>query len=116
MVARAFAVMMILLIAGLASANPLLGHWETKDEASSLKFTDDRVTLNIGGDKRTSWYRVDSIDGDRISVSILEPGSQTRSTKVLFRVSGSELRMTNPQSGRVEKFIWAGAVPADQPN
>lgn len=116
MVARAFAVMMILLIAGLASANPLLGHWETEDEASSLRFTDDRVTLNVGGDKMTSWYRVDSIDGDRISVSILEPGSQTRSTKVLFRVSGSELRMTNPQSGRVETFDWVKAVPADQPN
>ncbi len=116
MVARAFAIIAILLIAGVASANPLLGHWESEDQVSSLKFTDSRVTLSVGGDGVTSWYRVDSISGDRVTVSILEPGSQTRSTKVLFRLSGSELLMTHPQSGRVEKFVWVGAVPADQPN
>lgn len=114
MVARILAVLAVLLFAGAAWANPLIGSWTSEDEKQGLRFEEQRVTLNYGGDRVTSWYHIKSIDGDRVTVSILEPGSQTKTTTILFRVNGSDLRMTNPESGLVESFVRVADAPADQ--
>ncbi len=114
MLARILAVLAVLLFAGAAWANPLMGSWTSEDETQGLRFEEQQVTVNHGGERITYSYRTTSIVGDRVTVSILEPGSRTKTTSVLFRVNGSDLRMTNPESGLVESFVRVADTPADQ--
>jgi hypothetical protein len=89
----------------VASANPLLGSWANEDETLGLRFEEQRVTITRNGEGLTSWYQVKSVEGDRMTVMILEPGSQTKTTTVYFTVNGARLRMNNPQSGEIASLV-----------